>query len=84
MSIPPYQGLTNKDANRTRDYQCFEKARAKGEMTFTVVEHDLTSPLTILRWIELNFATCPREKLLDAFHDALNMRDSTIPKKAAD
>ena len=79
-----FEGMTQREENRHRDYKCFEKARAAGEMTFTVRERDITAPLTILRWIELNFATCPREKLLDAFHDALNMRDSVIPKKNAD
>jgi hypothetical protein len=74
-----YKGL-----HRTMDRRCFEKAQAAGEMTFTLREQDRSAPLTILRWIELNFETCPKDKLLDAFHDALNMRDSPRPKKNAD
>jgi len=84
VSIPPYQGLTNRDECRTRDYNCADKARNRNEMTFTVIERDPTSPLTILRWIELNWETAPREKLLAAFSSALNMRDSEVVKRAAD
>jgi len=84
MAQKEFEGMTLRDEVRTRDYRCFEKARAAGQMTFTVIEQDQSAPLTILRWIELNFATCSRQKLIDAFESALNMRDSLRPKKAAD
>jgi hypothetical protein len=79
-----FDGMTLRDEARARDQRCFEKARAAGEITFTVREQDASAPLTIMRWIELNFHTAPRAKLLEAFESALNMRDSALPKKAAD
>jgi hypothetical protein len=66
------------------DAECHSKAIARGEQTFTLVEHDPTSPLTILEWIKLNWYTAPIGKLRDAFEDALCMKASTIEKRAAD
>ena len=79
---PP--GLQEKQSARKRDAECFRKAFDKDELTFTVVEHDPTSPKTILFWIMENFETAPAEKLRDAFEGALAMQFSTIPKKRAD
>lgn len=79
-----FEGMTKKDVNRFRDNQCFTKAQAAGETTFTVRERDYTAPQTILAWISLNFATAPREKLIDAFERALYIRDSPRPKRMAD
>lgn len=67
-----------------RDVNCYEKARARGQLTFTVVEQDLTAPGTILDWIDRNFETAPIPKLRDAFETALAMRASTIQKKNPD
>lgn len=66
------------------DNTCFEKAKARGQQTFTVVEQDQSAPFVILEWIRLNFNTCPPDKLKDAFMDALAMRFSATPKKCAD
>lgn len=79
---PP--GFEEKLAARKRDAECFRKAEARQELTFTVVEHDPTGPRTILFWIMENFDTAPAEKLRDAFEGALGMQFSQIPKKRAD
>lgn len=70
--------------NIRRDNDCHVKAVARGQMTFTVVEQDLTAPETILEWIKLNWKTAPVAKLRDAFETALAMQYSDIPKKTAD
>lgn len=74
----------HREKARKMDDKCAEKARARGQMTFTLVEQDLSAPMCILRWIELNWNTCPPDKLRDAFEDALAMQHSDIPKKNAD
>jgi hypothetical protein len=79
---PP--GFEEKLAARKRDAECFRKAEARGELTFTVTERDPTSPKTILFWIMENFETAPAEKLRDAFEGALGMQFSQIQKKRAD
>lgn len=70
------------------EHKCYEKAKAKGQLTFTVVEQDLTAPLTILEWIRLQIdkqgAGAPEHKLRDAFDDCLAMLYSTKTKKFAD
>lgn len=66
------------------DKDCYDKAVARGQQTFTVVEQDITAPMVILRWIELNWETAPISKLRDAFEDALCMKASKIAKKHAD
>lgn len=72
-----------KSAGR-RDQNCYEKAKARGQLTFTVVEQDASAPETILAWIGLNLLTAPIPKLRDAFETMLAMRASTIQKKSAD
>lgn len=79
---PP--GPEQKQVNRKHDNVCYQKAFARDEMTFTLVERDITSPRTILFWIMENFATCPVTKLRDAFEDALAMQHSNVSKKNAD
>lgn len=65
------------------DLDCFTKARARGQQTFTVVAQDRSSPRTICFWIMENIETCPAEKLIDALKDALAMREHPN-RKAAD
>jgi hypothetical protein len=79
-----FEGMTRRDEDRFRDNKCYTKAQAAGETTFTVRERDYSAPLTVLAWIQLNFTTAPREKLIDAFERALYMRDSPRSKKVAD
>jgi hypothetical protein len=65
------------------DQQCFDKARMRGQSTFTLVAQDKSSPRTIAFWILENIETCPAQKLFDALEDAILMRQ--WPKrKAAD
>lgn len=65
------------------DAKCYEKAKARGDKTFTLVGQDRTSPTVICEWIKQNIETCPAEKLREALEDALAMRD--LPgRKSAD
>jgi hypothetical protein len=64
------------------DTACFEKARTRGQQTFTLVAQDLTGPATIAEWIKLNIETAPAPKLRDALEDALRMREHPNRKHA--
>lgn len=75
---------TSKQRQIDHDNSCFRKAQERQQRTFTLVEQDRSASKAILYWILLNWDTCPAAKLEDAFEDALAMRDSAIPKKAAD
>lgn len=35
-----------REVNRARDGDCYQKARARGQMTFTLVEQDLTAGIS--------------------------------------
>ena len=65
------------------DKDCFDKAQARGDMTFTLVGQDRSSPKTILTWIMENFETCSDAKLSDAFRTAIAMKHHP-KRKAAD
>jgi hypothetical protein len=56
------------------DFQCFQKARAKGEPTFTLRAQDMTAPRVILYWMSLNCETLPNPKMADAGRIAFEMR----------
>lgn len=73
-----------KEKHRQADIKCQNKARERYQLTFTLVEQDMTSPHVILDWIKYNFKTCPNEKLIEAFECALAMKDTKIQVKAAD
>ncbi len=79
-------GISSQQRNRAilEDADCFQKARERGEQTFTLVERDITSPRTIAFWIMENIDHASPEKLRDAMNDALAMRFSVIPKRYAD
>jgi len=65
------------------DASCYERARAKGLDTFTLIASDLSSPKTIAYWILENIETAPMHKLVDALQHALVMR-ATPNRKHAD
>lgn len=67
---------------RLDDAECFEKAQARGQQTFTLVAQDFTSPFVIAEWIKLNIMTAPHEKLVDALLDAIAMREFPTKKRA--
>ena len=83
------QGTGNSEQNRRRsgggmslkinevdtERECYARARARQQETFTLVAQDRTSPRTILYWIGENFETAPPEKLREAFERALRMRE---------
>lgn len=66
-----------------QDIGCAEKARARGQMTFTIVEQDQSAAETIAYWILKNINTAPASKLFDALESALVAREFPN-KKAAD
>lgn len=68
------------------DADCYQKARAKGEQTFTVREQDNSAPEVICFWIQRNIRTASKQKLVDALLDAIVMRDNDLglPRKDAD
>jgi hypothetical protein len=66
------------------DDKCHEKAKLRGQLTFTLVEQDPTAGETILEWIKLNWRTAPVPKLRDAFEKALAMAYPQVPQKNAD
>jgi len=68
---------------KAMDGGCYERAKARGEQTFTLVAQDHSSPRVICEWIKENIETCPAEKLVDALLDAIAMR-SNPNRKAAD
>jgi hypothetical protein len=65
-----------------RDCECFEKAKARGQHTFTLVAQDYSAPATVIFWILQNIATGSDEKLRCAFEDALEMRRHPRRKSA--
>lgn len=64
------------------DKACFEKAQQRGDVTFTVVGRDQSSPRVICEWIKENIETCPADKLHEALNRAITMRDLTYRRKA--
>jgi len=72
----------DRNAANYRDLKCAEKARDRGQATFTLVEQDVTSPETICFWIMRNIETAPDDKLVDALQAALVMRQSPNRKHA--
>jgi len=66
-----------------RNEECYEKAKKRGQWTFTLIAQDKSSPSIICEWIKQNIETAPEEKLRDALNDALIMR-KWIMRKTAD
>jgi len=64
------------------DQNCYEKAKARGERTFTLVAQDLSAPATICEWIKLNIETATEEKLYLALEAAMEMRTNQRRKHA--
>jgi phosphatidylethanolamine-binding protein (PEBP) family uncharacterized protein len=58
------------------DSAVYERAKERGQETFTLVAQDLSAPATIIHWIEINIGNevTPDEKLREAFERALKMR----------
>jgi hypothetical protein len=64
------------------DNECYTKAIARKQHTFTLVAQDRSSPRTIAFWILENIETCPPEKLHAAIDDAIVMREFSRRKNA--
>lgn len=60
--------------NLEADNNCYTKARARNQMTFTLTEQDSTAVSTIAWWMLLNIGTAPAAKLRSALEDCLEMR----------
>lgn len=58
------------------DKSCFEKAESRGDLTFTLVGQDVTSPEVICEWIKLNVQNpdIDDSRLREAFDKAMQMR----------
>lgn len=65
------------------DQKVAEKARRRGQATFTLIAQDQTAPATIAFWILLNIETAPSEKLQDALARCAEMLQCPN-RKAAD
>lgn len=73
-----------KDSKRVPgDMECFVRAKARGQKTFTLVAQDRTTPRVICAWIMENIETAPEDKLRRAMEDAIEMRRH-YPRKYAD
>ena len=59
----------------------FNKA-SNDETLFILRAQDITAPLAILKWIEVNFLNCSEVKLMDAFNCALKMKEYPNRKQA--
>lgn len=64
------------------DNVCMQKAKARRQMTFTVVEQDRTAPETVCEWIKLNCRTAPPAKLYEALEFVLAAREFKDAKSA--
>lgn len=82
MSKETFEKLKREELQRT-DNACAEKAAVRGDLTFTVVGQDLSSPQVICEWIKLNMENhhCPDEKLRHALEVALAMRAKPAQEK---
>lgn len=67
-----------------REPDCLAKAKERGQITFTLVEQDYSSPHIICCWIAANIETCPKEKLFEALDKAIRMRDTKVKRKDPD
>lgn len=67
---------------RLSDAECFRRARARGQSTFSLVAQDRSSPRVICEWIKENIETCPPSKLYEALSRAIQMRDFHFRKSA--
>lgn len=64
------------------DNECFRKAQARGDVTFTVVGQDRSAPRVICEWIKENIESCPEDKLFEALRRAIVMRETLVRKDA--
>lgn len=69
---------------KDRELDCLAKAKERGQLTFTLVEQDYSSPAIICEWIKANIETCPKEKLFEALDKAIRMRDTKVKRKDPD
>lgn len=69
----------------SQDQECYNRAKVRGQRTFTLVEQDFLAVGTIGEWIKAGLlAGVPRMKLHAALDDACDMRESTVRKKVPD
>jgi hypothetical protein len=67
---------------KQRDIDCADRARKRGQQTFTIVAQDKSNAKVIAFWIAENIETSPEEKLRTALEIALQMRKN--PRKNPD
>ena len=84
VAIKEIEATPVEEKRKMSDYaNCYEKARANGEQTFTLRAQDQTSPTVIAEWIKLNIETAPADKLRDALEECLKMRQHS-PRRMPD
>lgn len=77
--VPP--DLMRK-ARDLSDAEVVRKAKERGDMTFTLVGRDMTAPRVICEWIKENIESCPEDKLWEALHRAITMRNLAVRRLA--
>lgn len=60
---------------------CYHKAKANSEPTFTLRAQDQSAVTMIGLWITANIETAPQEKLHDALDVAMRMREWGVTNK---
>jgi hypothetical protein len=60
--------------HKIRDNTVHKKAEERAQLTFTLMEQDKSSPITIAFWIMANMETAPADKLRGALDTAILMR----------
>jgi hypothetical protein len=71
-----------REKHQRGDDKCSSNAKARKQLTFTIVEQDRSAAKTIAFWIMENIETAPSAKLIDALETALVMRAYPNQKNA--
>lgn len=75
-----FNAENQREKAKIMDGDCYNRAKKRGDQTFTLVGQDVSSPQTICFWIMMNIESIPAAKAIDALKDALAMRDLTNRK----
>jgi len=72
--------IMDKITEKNKSNSTFNKAR-NDEMLFVLRAQDISAPLAVIKWIEINFLNCNDEKLREAFECALEMKKHSNRKQ---
>jgi hypothetical protein len=79
---PMLKRFDKQEIDNKSEERCLEKAKMRGDIAFTLVRQDLSSPTVICEWIKQNIETAPPAKLRNALERALSMRSYPRRKHA--